>query len=195
MNKQEIQESAIMSDREVIERIVKGEKELYAILVRRNNQRLYRAGMSILNDDAEVEDAMQVAYINAYENLHTFGFRSGFSTWLTRILINECLRRRKKREKFIALKAGHMENGMQYQTNGGPMTPADKVLNAELGARLEEAIRKLPEKYRTVFVLRELEGKSYEEIAEITSCNLGTVKSRLNRARNAFASLVAPALD
>lgn len=83
-------------DNEIITRILKGEKNLYAIIVRRHNQRLYRVAMSIINDNGEVEDVMQVTYINAYENLAKFSFKATFSTWLTRILINESLLRLKK---------------------------------------------------------------------------------------------------
>jgi RNA polymerase sigma-70 factor (ECF subfamily) len=96
MNKEGIPTSEILNDDEIIARILHGEKDLYSIIVRRYNQRLYRVGMSMINDDAEVEDAMQVAYINAYENLGKFAFRSSFPTWLTRILINECLLRLRK---------------------------------------------------------------------------------------------------
>ena len=90
-----------ISDHEIITRILTGEKNLYALIVRRYNQRLYRVAMSIINDDAEVEDVMQVTYINAYENLGKFAFKASFSTWLTRILINESLLRLKKRGKSI----------------------------------------------------------------------------------------------
>lgn len=87
-----------LTDNEIINRIIKGEKDLYAIIIRRYNQRLYRVAMSIVNDDAEVEDIMQVAYISAWENLEKFAFKASFSTWLTRILINESLLRLKKED-------------------------------------------------------------------------------------------------
>src|SRR5215510_5377591 len=96
--------TGILPDSELITRILQGEKNLYAQIVRRYNQRLYRVGMGILNDDAEVEDAMQVTYINAWENLGKFKFRSSFSTWLTRIMINESLLRTKKRKHFLEMK-------------------------------------------------------------------------------------------
>ena len=89
-----------IADITIITRILQGEKDLYSIIVRRYNQRLYRVGMSIINDDIEVEDIMQVAYINAYENLGKFAFKASFSTWLTRILINECLLRLKKKREI-----------------------------------------------------------------------------------------------
>src|ERR1700754_3319494 len=99
MNNGETLEACTISDHEIITRVLRGEKDLYAHIIKRYNQRLYRVGMSIINDDAEVEDIMQVTYIHAYENLGKFEFRSAFATWLTRILINESLLRLKKRKR------------------------------------------------------------------------------------------------
>src|SRR5450631_3566957 len=99
MNNQNTIVADTISDNEIISRVLQGEKNLYANIVRKYNQRLYRVGMSIINDDTEVEDVMQVAYIKAYENLGKFEFKSAFSTWITRILINESLLRLKKRKQ------------------------------------------------------------------------------------------------
>ena len=96
--KQVIGTTGTVSDNEVIARILTGERNLYSVLVRRYNQRLYRVAMSIINDDSEAEEAMQVAYIKAFENLGKFEHKAAFSTWLMRILINECLLRTKKKE-------------------------------------------------------------------------------------------------
>ena len=103
MNDQNTIAAENISDNEIITRVLKGEKSLYARLVRKYNQRLFRVGMSIVNDDAEVEDVMQVAYIKAYENLAKFEFKSAFSTWLTKILINESLLRVKKRKQSLKI--------------------------------------------------------------------------------------------
>src|SRR2546421_13052020 len=89
----------LIEDNEVIKRILDGEKNLYALIVHKYNQRLYRVGMSIINNESEVEDVMQTAYLKAYENLEKFQFKSGFSTWLTKILVNESLLYLKKRER------------------------------------------------------------------------------------------------
>ena len=126
MNKERIPTSEILNDDEIIARILHGEKDLYSIIVRRYNQRLYRVGMSMINDDAEVEDAMQVAYINAYENLGKFGFRSSFPTWLTRILINECLLRLRKRKKSISMNDENMENVVRQDNE--PRTPVTATI-------------------------------------------------------------------
>lgn len=136
---------------------MQGEKNLYAVIVRRYNQRLYRIAMSIINDDAEVEDVMQVAYINAYENLGKFAFKASFSTWLTRILINESLLQLKKRGKSINMNADTMNKEIYQQHKIEVQTPVAKMLNTEIKVALEEAIRELPEKYRTVFTMRVIE--------------------------------------
>ena len=104
-----------ISDNEIIGRILSGEKDLYAIIIRRYNQRLYRVAMSIVNDDAEVEDIMQVAYISAWENLEKFAFKASFSTWLTRILINESLLRLKKRGRSINMNDDIMDKEIYQQ--------------------------------------------------------------------------------
>src|SRR5688572_24942138 len=104
-----------ISDHEIITRILQGEKNLYAVIVRRYNQRLYRIALSIINDDAEVEDIMQVAYIHAWENLEKFAFKASFSTWLTRILINESLLRLKKRSKSINMNDDKIDREIYQQ--------------------------------------------------------------------------------
>ena len=181
MNKEGIPTSEILNDDEIIARILHGEKDLYSMIVRRYNQRLYRVGMSIINDDTEVEDAMQVAYINAYENLGKFAFRSSFPTWLTRILINECLLRLRKRKKSISMNDENMENVVRQDNE--PRTPVTATINSELRSILNDAIRRLPEKYRSVFVMREIENMNIAETKECLDLSEVNVKVRLNRAK------------
>ena len=187
MNKEGMPTSGILNDDEIIARILHGEKDLYSIIVRRYNQRLYRVAMSMINDDAEVEDAMQVAYINAYENLGKFGFRSSFSTWLTRILINECLLRLRKRKKSISMNDENMENVMRKE----PQTPVTATVNSELRSILNDAIRRLPEIYRTVFVMREIENMNIAETKECLNISEVNVKVRLNRAKAILRELLS----
>jgi RNA polymerase sigma-70 factor (ECF subfamily) len=176
-------ETEVITDYDVIARILKGEKDLYAILIRRYNARLYRVGMSIINDDAEVEDVMQVSYIKAYENLGKFVFKSSFSTWLTRILINESLLRLKKRKSSFHLNESLMNHALPLQYPADGQTPVSKALNAELKIILEQAIRQLPEIYRTVFVMREIEDMNVVETKECLDISEANVKVRLNRAK------------
>lgn len=178
-----------ISDQEIITRILKGERELYSIIVRRYNQRLYRVGMSILNDDADVEDTMQVAYIHAYESLGNFGFKSGFGTWITRIMVNECLLRLKKRGKIINTDDEKIEKMMLHSEN--PDTPATTALNAELKTILHDAIGRLPEIYRTVFIMREVENMSVAETQHCLNISDVNVKVRLNRAKSMLKDLLS----
>jgi RNA polymerase sigma-70 factor (ECF subfamily) len=191
MNQEGIFEPTATPDDELITKILQGEKNLYAIIVRRYNQRLYKVGISILNDETEVEDAMQVAYINAYEHLCKFAFKASFSTWLTRILINECLLRLKKRGNTITMNDDNMENELPYRQTGETQTPATKVLNSELKTILDDAIRKLPEIYRTVFVMREIENMNVAETQECLSISEVNVKVRLNRAKAMLRDLLS----
>lgn len=164
-------------DEVLIERILSGHKQNFEHIMRRYNQRLYRTGMSILADDIEVEDAMQTAYISAYEHLGKFEGRSSFSTWLTRIMINECLARKKKNMKTKKGFEGLSENPTNMNT------PANILANKELSTMLENAVSQLPEKYRLVFVLREIEDLSVKETSDVLSIEESNVKTRLNRAK------------
>lgn len=183
MHSRDIIKADATSDNEVIARVLQGEKDLYAVLVRRYNQRLYRVGMSIINDDAEIEDVMQVSYIKAYEHLEKFAFKSSFSTWLTRILINESLLRLKKRKKSINMDDNMMNKEIYKQNITDTRTPVVELLNSELKGILEDSIRQLPEKYRTVFIMREVEDMNIAETKECLNISEVNVKVRLNRAK------------
>src|SRR5438094_189006 len=121
-----------LTDEELAERVLKGEKHLYEKLMRKYNQRLYRIAFSIVKDDAEAEDIMQTAYLNAYTQLHTFQNKSSFSTWLTKILINESLLRKKKRARETKMQAENEE--IHYKT------PLKDLMNEELKTILERSI-------------------------------------------------------
>lgn len=166
----------ILSDEEIIEEILKGGKRQYEILIRKYNQRLYRIGMSILANEAETEDAMQTAYINAYEHLADFEHRASFGTWLTRIMLNQCLEQKRKK-KLVVTGLAQSDNVMSMKT------PVSELVNKELSNILEQAINQLPEKYRLVFVLREIETMSVRETSEALNIEEPNVKVRLNRAK------------
>src|SRR5947209_8701512 len=135
-NKDDLQS---IEDIEIIKRILKGEKNLYALIVRKYNQRLYRVGMSIINNSSEVEDVMQAAYLKAYENLDRFQFKSSFSTWIIKILVNESLLLLKRKEQSIKRE---QKNLFEIDLNPVELqTPLMKVLNSELRTILESSIR------------------------------------------------------
>ena len=192
-NNQVIATTDIIPDKEIIARVLKGERNLYSVLIKRYNQRLYRVAMSFINDDSEAEETMQIAYIKAFENLEKFEHRSAFSTWLTRILINECLLRRKKRNQSITMNDDMIENEIHQHSIDKVQTPLTSVLNLELKTILEKAICQLPDKYRSVFIMRELENMSIAETQECLELSEENVKVRLNRAkamlRNSLSSL------
>jgi RNA polymerase sigma factor (sigma-70 family) len=172
-----------ISDNEIIARILAGDKNLYARVIKKYNQRLYRVAMSIINDDAEAEDIMQVTYIKTYEHLGDFAFKASFSTWLTKILINECLLRLKLKKRYITMNDEAMDHELYLLKINEVTTPAAKLMNTELKNILEESIRQLPEKYRTVFVMREIEGLNVADTQDCLAISEANVKVRLSRAR------------
>lgn len=182
MNNNELKTPQQLADAEIITRVLAGEKRLYEQLMRRYNARLYRTAMSIVNDDAAAEELMQIAYINAYEHLAGFGNRAAFGTWLTRIMINECLHYVKKNKRFTGMEE-YGNNKTPEQVHGTAHTPVQTLMNKELGKVLENALQQLPEKYRLVFMLREVEEMSIAETVETLNITEANVKVRLNRAK------------
>lgn len=171
------------SDEYVVDRVLAGETALYEIIVRRYNQRLYRVVRAILRDDAETEDVMQDAYVRAYQHLRQFEARSSFSTWLTRIAINEALARLRRRNRLQPL-GDDIENGETGVTFfSESLNPEESASKAELGRMLESAMLALPEPYRVVLVMRDVEGLSTRETAEALDITEENVKMRLHRGR------------
>ena len=172
-----IETSGKIPDSILIDKVLSGDKKYFELIIRRYNQRLFRIGLSILNNDVETEDAMQSTYIKAFENLSKFENRSSFGTWLTRIMLNECLAQKIKRQKL------RNEMGKQIENFTTMSTPANILMNKELSSALENAIGQLPEKYRLVFILREIEQMSIKETCEALDIEEANVKVRLNRAK------------
>lgn len=175
------------SDEEIIIRVLAGEKELYEIIMRRYDKRMFRISRSYAHDGDEAEDIVQQAFINAYDHLPHFERRSKFSTWLTRIVINEALRRTRQKCRFVPLEPRLSANGEAYEHHQveSPTTdnPAEKVMNDELKSILERTVDGLPVKYRSVFVMREIEEMSIAETSELLGISAANVKVRLNRAK------------
>jgi RNA polymerase sigma-70 factor, ECF subfamily len=172
-----------LSDEQIVERVVAGETALFEILIRRYNQRLYRVARSVLKDDDEAEDVMQEAYFRAYQHLGQFEGRASFSTWLLRITFHEALARRKRRRRLDELDAIEQSKGdstmILKSANPGP---EEDVAQAELRSLLENAIEGLPEAFRTVVVLREIEEMNVADTAAILGLSESLVKTRLHRA-------------
>jgi RNA polymerase sigma-70 factor (ECF subfamily) len=171
------------TDDDIVRRVLDGDLALFELLMRRHNQRVYRAIRSILRDDGESEDVMQEAYVRAYEHLGQFEGRAQFSTWLTRIAVNEALRRLAARGRMDPLDMPYDgENDAIPEPVSHAFTPEMNASRTEAASLLEQAILSLPQAYRTVIVLRDVEEMNTAETAEALSITETNVKVRLHRA-------------
>lgn len=172
-----------LSDEEIVCRVLDGETPLFEVLMRRHNERLYRAARAILRDDHEAEDVMQQAYVNAYTHLAQFDRRAQFSTWLTKIAVYEALARARRRGRYESLDDSALERLMPTMSSPDPERQA---FGRELGALIETAVDRLGNGYREVFMLRQVEGLSTAETAQILGLSEDAVKTRFSRARSAL---------
>jgi RNA polymerase sigma-70 factor, ECF subfamily len=174
--------AAALSDEEVVERVLSGDTALYEVVMRRYNTRLYRVARSILKNDGEAEEVMQDAYVRAFQHLGQFEGRAKFSTWLTRIAVHEALARAHKAKRFEDW--DDMNESMQNEIGVTPQTsnPESETASVEMSKILEQAIENLPEAYRAVVMMRDVEDMSTAETAECLSLTEGNVKVRLHRA-------------
>jgi RNA polymerase sigma-70 factor (ECF subfamily) len=182
--------TAEFTDEEVVARVLAGETRLFEILMRRHNQRVYRAARAILRDDGEAEDVMQDAYVRAYAHLREFEGRARFSTWLTRIAVHEALARSRRGRRFQPL-----DDQEQSMPSSPRVTPEELASDREVSAVLERAIDSLSDELRTVFVLRAVEEMSGAETAECLGIAEETVKTRLFRARARLQEALLEALE
>ena len=173
-----------MSDAEVVERVRAGETGLYEILMRRYNQRLFRMIRSVLTSDTEAEDVLQETWVRAYEHLGQFEGRASFATWATRIAYHEALARARAGKRWTPVESP--EGDVMPEVNrrqSSTETPEAQAIRGQLGRLLQSAVDALPETYRTVFVLREVEQLSTTETAESLGLSEEAVKTRLHRSR------------
>jgi RNA polymerase sigma-70 factor (ECF subfamily) len=165
------------SDEALVRRILRGQKLLFAVLVRRYNQRLFRVARAIIRDDHEAEDVVQHAYVAAYDSLATYRGGAKFGTWLTRITINEAYgRMRKNKRQFSVLEGG--DRGSVSHSD-----PEDEAYRSELAVLLEGHIDELAENLRLVFVLRDVQELNTKETAAMLDTTEEVVRIRLHRAR------------
>lgn len=185
-------------DSELVARVQAGDKAAFDLLVHKYQHRIVQVVNRFLKDPSESQDVAQEAFIKAYRALPEFRGESAFFTWLYRIAINTAknylaLRGRRPADDDIALEdAEQMESAERLRD---AETPEGVLLSEELAETVNQAIQELPEEWRTAITLRELEGMSYEEIAEVMQCPVGTVRSRIFRAREAIGKRLRPLLD
>ncbi len=174
-------------DAEVVRRVLGGEPALFEVLMRRYNQRVYRAVRSVQRDEHECEDAMQQVWLNAYSHLGQFQGTAAFSTWLTRIALNEALARVRPKSRLTSIEELPEEGDAM---SSPAQDPEGRASDRELGRMVEEALDELPDHYRTVFMLREIEGMSTADAALVLAVSEEAVKVRLHRARLALRDLL-----
>jgi RNA polymerase sigma-70 factor (ECF subfamily) len=174
-------QAGALTDEEVVVRVRAGDTHFFEVLMRRHNQRLYRAARAILQNDADAEDAVQQTYLNAYRHLAQFEGRARFSTWLTRIAVYEALSRRRR---FHDKPLGSSDDEQIERAVSAAPDPERQTYAGELGVLLESALATLPHGYRSVFMLREVDGLNTAETAQQLCVSEGTVKTRLHRARD-----------
>jgi RNA polymerase sigma-70 factor (ECF subfamily) len=168
-----------LTDDEIVRRVVAGERELFELLLRRYNQRIYRAVRALLRNPDDAEDVMQQAYVSAYRALHQFEGRAAFATWLTKIALREAAARNRKSNAHLHAVP---EDTMSEIPEPGP-DPESRAVAADLMQHVEAEVAALPESYRSVLLLREVEGLSTEETAACLDLSTDVVKTRLHRAR------------
>jgi RNA polymerase sigma-70 factor, ECF subfamily len=188
-----------LDDSGIVESFLNGDERAFQELVERYQTRLLNFIYRTIGDRERAEDLVQEVFIRVYRHLHRFDRSKKFSTWAYTIASNLAKNELRNRSRnplvlFQTMRSSAEEDDRPLQFEDTTSRPDDMYRKRHLRQLVDETVSALPEHHRQVFVLRELEGKSYEEIAEITHCNLGTVKSRLNRARTAFAAIIEPSL-
>jgi RNA polymerase sigma-70 factor, ECF subfamily len=174
------------SDEDIVRQVLAGETALFELLMRRYNERLYRAARAITRDDREAEDVIQQAYVNAFSNLGQFKGHAQFATWLTRIAINEALARVRRRGRYEPFDDDHPSNVEPFMPLNATPDPERQAFAGELRDLLEWAIDSLPAGAREVFVLRDVEGLSTADTAASLGVSEDVVKTRLSRARTSL---------
>lgn len=181
-----------LHDEEVIARVKAGDTALYEIIMRRYNQRLFRVALAVVRDYSEAEDVMQETYVRAYQHLEQFEGRAAFSTWLIRIAVHEGLSRVRQRNRNLPLEGGVRDGEPSMnELKASLPDPEQNASRAELNHLLEEVVLGLPEHFRTVIMLREVEGMNISEIASVLELTEQNVKVRLHRGRAMARDVIA----
>lgn len=193
-------ESVTLTDTQLVELYLSGETRRFQELVERYESRMVNFIQRSIGDRDRAEDLAQEVFIRVYRHIKRFDTSKKFSTWIYTIASNLAKNELRNRSRnplvlFQTLTSSWDDDHRPLQFEDSSMRPDDLYHKRYLRDAVEMAAEQLPDHHREVFVLREIEGKSYEEIAEITETQLGTVKSRLNRARNRFAQIIAPSME
>jgi RNA polymerase sigma-70 factor (ECF subfamily) len=188
-----------LDDNELVTSYLNGTSRAFDLLVERYQTRLLNFVYRTVGDRERAEDLVQEVFIRVHRHLARFDRSKKFSTWIYTIASNLAKNELRNRARnplvyFQTMTSGWEDEDRPLEFEDPSARPDDAYERRNLREMVDAAVSRLPVHHRQVFVLRELEGRSYEEIAEMTNCNLGTVKSRLNRARSAFAEIIGPVL-
>ena len=186
-------QNRIVHDEELLLRLQRGDEWAFQLLVRRFRKKIFSIAFGITLDVEESQDIVQEVFLQAYRSIVTFRGDSSLATWLHRITVNRCLnwkRRWARRLKWMHVSIDDAEEYPVTELESDQPTPESRVANAQVRQQIDNALKMLPDQARTVFVLRELEGLSYEEIADTTGTKLGTVRSRLFHARKRLKEIL-----
>lgn len=179
-------DSSILSEDIIIQRILLGEKELFELLLRRYNQLLYRVIRGYLASDDDIMDTMQETYLKAFQKLEQYKGGAAFSTWLIRIGINEALgflRKEKRKQSHFVSNSDQTNTLILQFADPNNMNPEKKTMEHESRYFVEQAIDQLPEKYKLIYILKEVEGLDHNAIADCLELSVSNVKVRLHRAK------------
>jgi RNA polymerase sigma-70 factor, ECF subfamily len=178
-----------VSDEELIDRARLDDSMAFELLMRRHNQRLYRVVRSVLREPAEIEDVIQQAYLSAFQHLDQFQGAARWSTWLCRIAMNEALARVRQRRRFVSMDVDSDERTASMSRDG-MRDPESSAVGREVGELIEQAIDKMPSLYRSVLLMRGIEGMTTAETAAVLEVEPEVVKTRLHRARATLRSII-----
>lgn len=176
-------ENEQLTDNEIIQRIKSGDKPLYELIVRRFNPYLYKVGRSYNYNHEDTQDLMQDTYVDAFRNLSNFEGRSSFKTWIVRIMLNNCYRKKEKFSYKNEFPQETINENLKPMFNNSNNDANRQINSRELGTIIERSLAAIPEDYRLVFSLREMNGLSVAETADILQISESNVKTRLSRAK------------
>jgi RNA polymerase sigma-70 factor (ECF subfamily) len=180
-------------DRRLIAESLQGRRAAFGELVRKYQDRLYNAVYRVVDNAEDAYDVVQDAFLNAYQSLNSFKGDSEFFTWLYRIAFNNAISFKRKRRLILSLDGGRDVDGNTDPVDGSQYAePGSGMERSEEEARLMAALNRLSTEHRAVLVLKEIEGQKYEEIAEVLNVPIGTIRSRLHRARLELRELLEP---
>lgn len=189
-----VQNADSITDEQIVQKVLEGNVDLFEVIIQRYNQQIFRIARSYLSDEEDVKDVMQTAYLKAFKNLKQFRGEAKFSTWLIRIVINEALKVVNQKKRTSDLHSVTREADRNQISGPEESTPESKTMQNDMNRFLEKAIERLPPKYRSVLIMREIEQMNTKETAECLNISRVNVKVRLYRAKSMLQEELKKAL-